>query len=345
MEELVSIIIPVYNAGQFIERCANSLMKQTYANCELIFVDDMSLDDSVARLESIKDKCPNITIVRQNTNGGPGMARKKGVEVAKGRYCIFVDSDDWVEKDYVKHLVEAMEVCGDFVIGGVCCDYEVVEKNHRVIFDKGVYDLSNISAVKLADVINFSYPVAKIFQTRIIRENNLMVGNITLHEDTAMVMGYLRFVQRVVFTDECDYHYVSRECLSLTRKARPSIELIAISDEMLKQWDLLLKQYNHIKASDVKQCIQRYGLGQLLQAVRAEFIGDLFSKRNVHEALRRIKQRRLDLIRLYRPKTIVIAISACVLIVLPNGVLVSGMKFMSGIYRYIRNVVARLKEK
>lgn len=104
--KLVSIIIPVYNRGNKILSCYNSLINQTYKKIEIIFVDDGSTDNTFDILNSFLDK--RVVVIRQK-NSGPSEARRRGFDESHGEYICFVDSDDWIEKDYIYKLVNSME--------------------------------------------------------------------------------------------------------------------------------------------------------------------------------------------------------------------------------------------
>lgn len=105
---LISVVIPVYNAEKFIEKCAKSLFEQTFDQIEYIFVDDCSTDNSVEILQSLIDKYQrhtyNITIITQRTNQGVAIARNTGLSQAKGEYVIFCDSDDWLDTQMLQKM-------------------------------------------------------------------------------------------------------------------------------------------------------------------------------------------------------------------------------------------------
>ena len=120
MHDLVSIIIvPAYNASDYIEKCVRSLIAQTYSPIELILVDDGSTDNTLSILKTFKD-----AVIIHKENGGSSSARNAGLSVAKGRYIMFVDSDDWVEPDFVEtHMTVISDsdntiVMSDFVLNG-----------------------------------------------------------------------------------------------------------------------------------------------------------------------------------------------------------------------------------
>ena len=109
----VSLLIPIYGVEQYIERCVRSLMEQTYEHCEFVFVDDCTTDKSVTILEYILEQYPHrrkqVKIIHHEYNKGLGAARLSAIKNSTGRYISFVDSDDWVEHDYVKRLVEVAD--------------------------------------------------------------------------------------------------------------------------------------------------------------------------------------------------------------------------------------------
>lgn len=105
MNDKVSIIIPVYNVELFVERCLESVINQTYENIEIIIINDGSTDGSMKLCEKYQERDTRIKLVSQN-NMGLSAARNKGIELSKGNYICFIDSDDWVEKDYVKFGID-----------------------------------------------------------------------------------------------------------------------------------------------------------------------------------------------------------------------------------------------
>lgn len=114
---LVSVVVPVYGVEKYIKRCAESLFSQTIAaSCEFIFVDDCSPDNSIGILKSVVQKYPalDVKIIVHEKNKGLASARNTGFAQVTGKYFINVDSDDWVEPNYIEVLVsEAERTCAD----------------------------------------------------------------------------------------------------------------------------------------------------------------------------------------------------------------------------------------
>ena len=127
--DLISVIVPVYNVERYLKQCVDSILRQTYKNLELILVDDGSTDSS----GQICDECRSLYMrcsVLHKINDGLGMARNTGIEVMRGKYVMFVDSDDWIKPDYIERLYEVIVQTGvDYCKGG----YERFIDNGRIV--------------------------------------------------------------------------------------------------------------------------------------------------------------------------------------------------------------------
>lgn len=104
MNELVSVVIPVYKTAQWLEACVYSILNQTYSNIEIILVDDGSPDESPVLCDNLAKKYNNISVIHK-TNGGLSSARNAGIDTAKGKYILFLDSDDSLDKDAIFDMV------------------------------------------------------------------------------------------------------------------------------------------------------------------------------------------------------------------------------------------------
>ena len=122
----LSIIMPVYNSKKKIRRSVNSILEQTYKDFELIIVNDGSTDNTEKVLNVLSKRDKRIKVFTQE-NKGPGAARNKGLENAKGKYIGFVDADDWIEKNIYKELLEVIKHKSCEV---AMCDY--YDENNKV---------------------------------------------------------------------------------------------------------------------------------------------------------------------------------------------------------------------
>lgn len=99
----ISVVVPVYNAENYISRCVESVLDQTYCNWQMILVDDGSKDKSLEICQKYANEDNRINVIHQE-NAGPGIARNAGIAKASGNYVVFIDSDDYIEKDYFQLL-------------------------------------------------------------------------------------------------------------------------------------------------------------------------------------------------------------------------------------------------
>ena len=122
MKPLISVIVPVYNVEQYLRKCLDSVISQTYTNLEIILVDDGSTDLGGKICDDYASKDDRITVIHK-VNGGLGFARNTGLEMCHGEYIMFVDSDDWLSVDAV-----------------------------RVLYDKLIFDASDIAVGKHVEI-------------------------------------------------------------------------------------------------------------------------------------------------------------------------------------------------
>ena len=126
MEELISIVVPVYNSEKYIGTCINSIRNQTYKNIEIIIVNDGSNDSSLDIITKLKEEEPRITVI-STENKGVSHARNTGLQVAKGKWISFVDSDDWLEKDFCEKLINKVKELNADYIG---CGYNKITNDN-----------------------------------------------------------------------------------------------------------------------------------------------------------------------------------------------------------------------
>lgn len=122
---LISVIVPIYNMEKYLERCIDSILDQTYANLEIILVDDCSSDNSPEIIKKYIESDERVKTVRHKENRGLFQTRITGSEVATGKYIAFVDSDDYISVDWFRKLLHHAEnTQSDIVIGEWCYDQE-----------------------------------------------------------------------------------------------------------------------------------------------------------------------------------------------------------------------------
>ncbi len=116
---LISIIVPVYNVEKYIEKCILSILEQTYKNIEIIIIDDGSTDNSGKLLDVLEKKDQRIKVIHKD-NAGVSAARNDGIDMARGKYVIFVDGDDYISNDFVEYMLNLAESGADFCLSTKC---------------------------------------------------------------------------------------------------------------------------------------------------------------------------------------------------------------------------------
>lgn len=211
MSKLISIIIPVYKVEHSISKCIESIKSQTYANWELILVDDESPDMSGDICEEFA-KEDNRIVVFHIVNGGPSNARNYGLENATGSYVCFVDSDDWVEPTYLEHLYNGIQPEGiGIVVGGHFRD-EDEKTTKRSVGDK-LYDKSTFHDVFEGQrIVHWGFTVSKLYSLDAINSLNLRFKkNVRYCEDLIFFLEYWKHSDWIKFIPEIDYHYIIAE--------------------------------------------------------------------------------------------------------------------------------------
>ena len=125
MNELVSIIVPIYNVEKYLVECIKSLIKQTYRNLEIILINDGSIDDSVKICEQYIEQDNRIILINKK-NGGSASAKNEGLKVVKGDYITFVDSDDFIELDMIEYMVNTIKKYNSDIVQ---CNFTNLYKN------------------------------------------------------------------------------------------------------------------------------------------------------------------------------------------------------------------------
>ena len=211
----ISIIVPVYKVEQYLRRCLDSIASQTFTDWECILIDDGSPDNSGAICDEYAGRDGRFRVIHQE-NKGVSAARNAGLDATKGEWIGFVDSDDWVERDYISEMLSLQERSSD--VGMILCkvrdtagmDAYVVEKNYCYI--KGKYGIIFLACW------------GKLFRASVIEKYRIRFPeNILLAEDTAFTFSFLAHSPNTALLDKYLYHYFNTRETSLVHNVTPDI--------------------------------------------------------------------------------------------------------------------------
>lgn len=229
MKIKVSVIVPVYGVEKYIDKCLNSLVKQSLKEIEIIVVNDGTKDNSQKIIDKYVKKYPDKIKSYIKENGGQGSARNYGLKKATGEYIGYVDSDDFVEKDMYKKLYnKAKENNYDIV---VCGNYNVSEdyqnKNIDAFINNYNTDLENIFFGKMA-VWN------KIYKRDILIKNKLEFKEKVWYEDLAFTLKAIMNSNTFAFIDEPLYDYLIREGSTMNNSnVKRNLEILEAFNDIL----------------------------------------------------------------------------------------------------------------
>lgn len=260
MEKMISIIIPAYNIQDYIGKCLDSVLNQTYKKLEIIVVDDGSKDQTLRIINEYAEKDSRIRVISK-ANGGVTSARFCGIEAAKGEYIGFVDGDDYVEPMMYECLMKNAEESGADISH---CGYQMVflngrvdyyyNTNKKVLQDKqtGLRDLLQGQFVE-PGLVNKLYKKS-LFEKLI--QNELMDFSIKINEDLLMNYYLFKEANKATYEDICFYRYVLRRNSAATSKINENklrdpakvleiiLQDVKYNDELLGiAWERLLRQY------------------------------------------------------------------------------------------------------
>ena len=223
MKELISIIIPVYNVEDYLPDCLESVINQSYSNLEIILINDGSKDGSGRICEQYRNTDSRIVLINQE-NKGVSAARNKGLEVAKGIYVTFIDSDDYVENNYIEELYSNITEETDMV----CCN---IPGNSRREIIKDKWEIAHIFSLS-------GYTWGKLIKKECIAE--LFSEKVCYAEDYIFYLSMLPKLNNVKILNYDGYYY----------RVRPGSLSVKDKDEehTLKEFD---NKYTFVLADDL----------------------------------------------------------------------------------------------
>lgn len=285
-----SIIIPVYNAEKYIKECLDSVARQTYANAEVILVDDGSTDATKEICDEYAKKDARFKVVHK-ANGGVVAARWCGVSLSRGEYVIFVDGDDWIAEDFVSLCAERIEKTGaEIVCFGakeVCGDFE------RQILPYPPYGFLDAEAIEkdvfpyLIEDASGKYfsPVlwAKAFKKELFEKYAYKEGGLTMGEDLACVKPCVFHAKSLYVSEKIAYYYRT-DNVSLTRASR------SLDWEGPKEIGMHLEKHIDTGVADMQMQIYRCVVHNLFNVAVSKFRDG----KKYGEVKAEIKERLLD---------------------------------------------------
>lgn len=259
MKEKVSVIIPVYNAENFIRKCVESLADGTYKNIELILINDASRDNSFYICMELEKRYSCVILLNNEENHGVSYTRNRGLQVATGDLIMFADSDDWVEPDFIERMIEQHHIDENALVICGYINHDEVKNGRTDIFAwdnfEGVQIVNReVSLYQLYEQRLLQQLWNKIFQREIIVNYNIHFDEtISIGEDFRFLLQYIKVgnIKKIIKYNYPLYHYSRDNQNSLmTKYGQEKIE------EPLYNFQLLYELMNYSK-EEIEKLIQK----------------------------------------------------------------------------------------
>lgn len=207
--EKVSIIIPVHNVECELPLCLESVLNQSYTNIEVIVVNDGSTDRSTEIISQYADKDSRVVVVNQD-NQGPSAARNHGIEKATGDFIAFVDSDDWVERSFIEHMLTCMKKTNADIVE---CGYRQIRNPSDISYSVFPREYDNIHGVEKIIEAHFKGEISVLVWNKLYRAEqvkSVLFQERTEYEDVLWTFNVLKKINCIVSISDLLYNWRER---------------------------------------------------------------------------------------------------------------------------------------
>jgi len=245
MKDLISVVIPVYNVEKYLDKCLNSVTKQTYKNLEIIIVDDETKDNSNEIIENYRKKDKRIKVIHQK-NGGLSCARNSGIKKASGEYITFLDSDDYLEFDMYEHLLNCLKNNNADI--AICNFIEELEDEPKKVEKEDKYELLMFSKMDALHQLILDKKITnhawnKLYKLELF--NNVEYPNGRNMEDIATTYKLFEKCDKIVYSSKIGYHYIQRSSSIMGNLSKKRI--LETEKSYSERNEYLIKKYPILK--------------------------------------------------------------------------------------------------
>lgn len=252
MSELISVIVPVYNVEAYLDKCIQSIVRQSYTELEIILVDDGATDTSGAICDDWARKDPRIRVIHKE-NGGLSDARNAGIEIASGSWFSFIDSDDFISIDTIERMYHAAAANQCDI--GVCNIVRIYDDGETEPFYQPALDLTVLTGDKRFDTLRQPSVCNKLFRAELFSDVRFPKGK--FYEDTFVYHVLAHRAQNIVLTGHDGYFYLSRR-ESILGQGQYTDRYFDCVEAVYERVDYFLKQ--HENAASCYACLSLYAI-------------------------------------------------------------------------------------
>ena len=224
----VSIIVPVYNVEQYLEKCFNSLINQTLKDIEIIIVNDGSTDHSKDIIDKYLEKYPNVIKYLYKENGGLSSARNYGMPYAKGEYIAFLDSDDYVEPNMYEEMYKTAKQYNSDMVE---CDF-IWEYPNKKRYDNGIIYNGKEEAIEKARVVAWN----KLIKREIIEKTKIEFPFGLRYEDVEFFYKLVPHLNKISFAKKYFIHYVQRSNSIISTQNSKTKDIFKVFENVIEYY-------------------------------------------------------------------------------------------------------------
>ncbi|MET3535511.1 glycosyltransferase family 2 protein [Chryseobacterium limigenitum] len=274
----ISVIVPVYNAAASLHKCIDSILEQTYTEFELLLINDGSADHSLEIMNSFTEKDARVKVIDKVKNSGVSDTRNIGVSYAKGKNICFIDSDDWVEKNYLQVFIDNYESSETLLL------QNLIRGKPRELYYKTYPLQTDFSELFVKNnLLYYGAPYVKFFDREIIIKNKILFNKeISYGEDLMFFLEYIKQIKAIKIIDAALYHYEYTEN-SLSR-VQHSFNTLFILHSAIKDFISFQKQ----KEKEVKKYLYRVDWDIAEASIDQGIIGKKLNREEAHKSLHKI---------------------------------------------------------
>lgn len=261
----VSVIVPVYNTQDHLKRCIESIINQSYKNIELILIDDCSTDGSPSIINDYQSIYENIKSISLERRQGAGNARSVGLQEADGEFIGFVDSDDWVDLNFYRLMVDSINrnSCDISIASILNEEGGPISSSSRYLYS---YEnvINNFTALNLLsrsfsqDIYITPIICNKLFKKSFIVSNRIDFECESYNEDDIFTFFALLYAKKIVLTPGCAYHYFQRDNSITHQFSKKHIDSLLNAFTLIRRRlidEKIFDQYSHEYFTFLDKCI------------------------------------------------------------------------------------------
>ncbi len=254
---LISVIVPIYNVENYLERCLQSILNQTYRNLEIILVDDGSKDSCGEICDNFQKKDKRIKVIHKE-NGGLSDARNKGLDIATGEYISFIDSDDWIDLETYEISMKKMEEChAQIVAFNVLWVYDGKEFTPDLSAEYEIMDSEQAILTTVGNTKVRTTAWNKLYRADLIEDFRFIKGK--LNEDEFFTFKILDRAKTIVYLHRECYYYFQRSNSIMGKYTLQRLDMVdGVRERMLLAQKKYPNIYKETKLSFCEVCLYHY---------------------------------------------------------------------------------------